>query len=326
MYWLRVLGGALYLVGAILCGVNCLKTMAARPAQYAEPVQEAPPLSRDYVEPPKPESRLEGAAVLSAAHWMDKWSQLWWHHRWERLPVRFTIWVTVAVIVASLFEIIPTFLIRTNDVSQASVEPYTPLELYGRDIYISEGCYNCHSQMIRPILSETKRFGSYSEAGEFVYDHPFQWGSRRIGPDLAREGGKQSPYWHVVHFKNPKQLIEGSIMPPYPWLLTSQVQYNVIQPRMRAMQTLGVPYTDEQIDGAVEAAEQQAQEIAKKVLDQDASFTGLDDKDVVALIAYLDRLGVKAVPSAAEQDESASDSDLVRDSSASDQPKETGAE
>jgi cytochrome c oxidase cbb3-type subunit I/II len=160
------------------------------------------------------------------------------------------MWVTIAVIVASLFEIIPTFLIRSNVPLIASVKPYTPLELYGRDIYLAEGCYNCHSQMIRPILSETKRYGEYSKAGEFVYDHPFQWGSRRIGPDLARVGGKQSPHWHVVHFQKPQLLVEGTIMPPYPWLLRAKTDFDAIPRRMRAMQMLGVPYSDADVAAA----------------------------------------------------------------------------
>jgi cytochrome c oxidase cbb3-type subunit I/II len=291
MYWLRVVGGSLYLVGGVLCGINCWKTMAARPAQYDEPVHRAAPLARDWAEPPKPESRLKGAAVLGVAHWMDKWSQLWWHQRWERLPLRFTMWVTIAVAVASLFQIIPTFLIRSNVPTITSVKPYTPLELYGRDIYLAEGCYNCHSQMIRPILSETKRYGEFSKAGEFVYDHPFQWGSRRIGPDLARVGGQKSPHWHVVHFQQPQQLVEGSIMPPYPWLLTSKTDFDAIPRRMRAMQMLGVPYTDAEVDAAVQAAQNQAEIVAAKVIEQDSSLTGLQDKKAIALIAYLDRLG-----------------------------------
>jgi cytochrome c oxidase cbb3-type subunit I/II len=249
-------------------------------------------LARDYVQPPKPESRLQGAAVLNVAHGLDKWSQLWWHQRWERLPLRFTVWVTIAVIIASLFEIIPTFLIRSNVPTIATVKPYTPLELAGRDVYLAEGCYNCHSQMIRPILSETKRYGEFSKPGEFVYDHPFQWGSRRIGPDLAREGGKQSPHWHVVHFQNPKQLIDGSIMPPYPWLLRSKLNFDGIPQRMRAMQTLGVPYSEKEVDEAIESAHAQAAGIAQKVSEQDSNLQGLQDKKVIALIAYLDRLGV----------------------------------
>ena len=188
MYWLRVLGGILYLAGAVLCAVNFLKTIAAAPAQYEEQQHEAPALDRNYVEPPRPESRLKGGPVLDAAHSLDIWLQGWWHRRWERRPFRFTVWVTVAVVAASLFQIIPLFLIRSNVPSIDSVKPYTPLELVGRDIYLSEGCYNCHSQMIRPILAETKRYGEYSKPGEFVYDHPFQWGSRRIGPDLRGKG------------------------------------------------------------------------------------------------------------------------------------------
>ena len=290
MYWLRVLGGTLYLVGGALCGINCLQTMAARPKVYEETVHEAPALSRDYAEPSEPKSRLEGAAVLDVAHRVDVWLQGWWHRRWERLLFRFTVWVVLAVSVASLFEIIPTFLIRSNVPTIATVEPYTPLELIGRDIYLAEGCYNCHSQMVRPILAETKRYGEYSKAGEFVFDHPFQWGSRRIGPDLAREGGKQSYMWHALHFEEPQKVTENSIMPSYPALLTQPLSFGDIPSRMKAMRTLGVPYSQEQIDGGIEQAQRQAAEIAAKI-EQDNGPKGLADKRVVALIAYVDRLG-----------------------------------
>lgn len=303
MYWLRVLGGGLYLSGAILFGINCWLTMAARPAQYEQPVYRAAPLARDWVEPPKPESRLKGASVLPIAHRFDQWAQLWWHKRWERMPLRFTMWVTIAVVVASLFEIIPTFLIRSNVPLIASVKPYTPLELYGRDIYLAEGCYNCHSQMIRPILSETKRYGEFSKAGEFIYDHPFQWGSRRIGPDLARIGGKQSPHWHVVHFQKPQLLVEGTLMPPYQWLLRSEIDFDSIQRRMRAMQRLGVPYTDAEVAAGSEHARQQAAELTAMVVEQDPSFADLNDKRVIALIAYLERLGTDLFAVADEADE-----------------------
>jgi cytochrome c oxidase cbb3-type subunit I/II len=303
MYWLRVLGGTLYLAGGVLCMVNCLKTWAARPAQYTQEVHEAPPLDPGYVEPPRPVSRLQNAPVSDVAKGFDVWLQGWWHRRWERRPLRFTVWVTVAVIVASLFEIIPTFLIRANVPSIASVKPYTPLELVGRDLYLSEGCYNCHSQMIRPILSETKRYGEYSKPGEFVYDHPFQWGSRRIGPDLAREGGLRSANWHVQHFKDPAELQADSIMPAYPWLLTSELDFDVIPRRMRTMQALGVPYDDADISSAVETARRQAREIAVKV-EGEQGPPGLESKKVVALIAYLDRLGIDlfASPAAADED------------------------
>ncbi|NUQ61248.1 MAG: cytochrome-c oxidase, cbb3-type subunit I [Pirellulales bacterium] len=290
MYWLRLVGGTLYLAGAVLCGVNCLKTMAARPARYEEPVHEAPALARDYVEPPKPRSRLKDAPVLDLAHRLDVWQQGWWHRRWERRPLRFTVWVTIAVIVASLFEIIPLFLIRSNVPTIASVKPYTPLELLGRDVYLSEGCYNCHSQMVRPILAETKRYGEYSKPGESVFDHPFQWGSRRIGPDLAREGGKQSALWHVLHFQDPRQVTQGSVMPAYPWLLERQIDFNVIEPRMAAMQRLGVSYRDDEIRDAAESARRQASVVAANVV-ADQGPAGLENKEVIALVAYLDRLG-----------------------------------
>ncbi len=303
MYWLRVLGGALYLAGGVMCGINCLKTMAARPAVYDEPVQEAAPLSREYVEPPEPESRLKGAAVAHVAHRFDIWLQAWWHRRWERRPFRFTVWVTIAVVTASLFEIIPTFLIRSNVPTIATVEPYTPLELIGRDIYLAEGCYNCHSQMIRPILAETKRYGEYSKAGEFVFDHPFQWGSRRIGPDLAREGGKQSFLWHALHFEEPQKVTDKSIMPSYPWLLDKPLNLADIPSRMTAMRTLGVPYTEADVNDGVEHARTQAAAIAAKI-EQEKGPAGLADKQVVALIAYVDRLGkdlFKTPPSSADQ-------------------------
>jgi cytochrome c oxidase cbb3-type subunit I/II len=291
MYWLRALGGVLYLTGAVLCGVNCLRTWMTRPATYQQPVQEAAPLARDYAEPPKPKSRLEGMPVSDAAHRIDVWLQGWWHRRWERRPFRFAVWVAIAVIVASLFEIIPIFLIRSNVPTIASVQPYTPLELAGRDIYLSEGCYNCHSQMVRPILSEVKRYPpEYSKPGEFVYDHPFQWGSRRIGPDLHREGGLKAPSWHVYHFELPTDATPNSIMPSYAPLLTEPVDFESIPRRMAAMRTLGVPYSDAEIEGGVEAAREQAKQLADQIAQQQ-QYQGLEDKQVIALIAYIERLG-----------------------------------
>jgi cytochrome c oxidase cbb3-type subunit I/II len=290
MYWLRLVGGSLYMTGALLCAWNCLKTVAARPAQYEETVHEAPALARDYVEPPQPESRLKGMPVIELGHRIDIWLQGWWHRRWERRPLRFTVWVILAVVAASLFEIVPMFLIQSNVPSIASVHPYTPLELLGRDIYLSEGCYNCHSQMIRPILAETKRYGEYSKPGESVYDHPFQWGSRRIGPDLAREGGKQSALWHTLHFQHPQNITPGSIMPEFPWLLANRVDFGVLPRRMAAMRTLGVPYSAGEIEQAVDSAHKQAGEIAAKIV-ADKGPAGLEDKEVIAVIAYVDRLG-----------------------------------
>ena len=292
MYHMRVLGGMLFLLGALIGGYNYFKTWQSRPRTYEEPIQSAPRLSGAYDgDPVAPAPPCDN--VADVAKTLSVWSTLWWHRRWERLPLRFTVWVIIAVVVASLFGIIPTFLIRSNVPTISTVKPYTPLELIGRDIYVAEGCYNCHSQMIRPIVAETLRYGEYSKPGEFVYDHPFQWGSRRIGPDLAREGGKQSSAWHVVHFRNPGDLSPGSIMPVYGWLEKKKLDFESIPLRMKAQMALGVPYTEQQRATAVADARAQARRIAQQVVDQKAaaSVAELEDKQVIALIAYLQRLG-----------------------------------
>jgi len=289
MYWVRVVGGVLYISGALLCVLNALMTWARRARPYDVPVHEAPALGRDFVPASEPPSRLraEGAAVADVAYKIERFVRVAWHRNWEALPVTFTVMVAVAVVVASLFEIVPTFLIRSNVPTIASVQPYTPLELAGRDIYVSEGCYNCHSQMIRPIRAETVRYGEYSKPGEFVYDHPFQWGSRRIGPDLHRVGGKYPHLWHVQHMNNPRDVVPQSIMPAYPWLLTEPLDFDAIDDSVGAMKTLGVSY-----DGAafVEDARAQATRIADQIVALGGQ-QGLADKKIVALIAYLQRLG-----------------------------------
>jgi cytochrome c oxidase cbb3-type subunit I/II len=300
-YWVRVLGGLLYFGGAAMLAVNLFMTWRSRPATYETPVQSAPPLARDYVDPPLPPSELADAPVPDFAKKLDVLQQMRWHRHWERLPVKFTVWTVIAVVVASLFEIIPTFVIRSNVPTIASVKPYTPLELAGRDIYVAEGCYNCHSQMIRPLHPETERYGAYSEGGEFVYDHPFQWGSRRIGPDIHRVGNKYSHTWHIRHMVEPKSMTAGSIMPNYPHLLTEPLDYGGIEPRMAAMVVLGVPYTDEEVAGAATLARAQADAIVAEILEQDgpdAVPAGLETTKMVALVAYLQRLGtdISAVP------------------------------
>lgn len=300
MYWVRVVGGSMYLVGMIMCGVNIGMTWARRPKVYDVPVHEAPALSRVYADSAQPGSRL--AANVGLGHKADVFIQGWWHRVWERRPMKFTLFVLVAVAVASLFEIIPTFLIRSNVPTIASVRPYTPLELAGRDIYVSEGCYNCHSQMIRPIWAETKRYGEYSKPGEFVYDHPFQWGSRRIGPDLARVGGKQSHDWQVRHLEDPRQLIPQSLMPGYPHLLDQDLNFSSIQARVDAMAMLGVPYAEAVRSGGAEAmAREQAARIAAELVAQ-GGYPDMQEKKVVALVAYLQRLGTD-IHAPATQDE-----------------------
>ncbi len=306
MWWVRAIGGTLYLAGMILALVNLFKTWGLRPASYAESADEAPPLPAAARKEPPP--RREGSLL----GWLGS---LRWHRFWERRPLRLTVYVTIAVLIGSAFEAIPTFLVRSNVPTIASVKPYTPLELYGRDIYIREGCYNCHSQMIRPIWAETERYGDYSKAGEFVYDHPFQWGSRRIGPDLQREGGKRPDLWHVDHMRDPRSVTQGSVMPAYPWLFDDDIDFDAVQKRVDVMSMLGVPYGDA-VQHASELARKQAQEVARRIAEAGGP-KGLANKDIVALIAYLQRLGTdvrKAEAEAADAEAAPQDSAPARPS------------
>ncbi len=294
LYWIRVVGGSLYVLGVIFLCLNLFMTWRGRPAQYEEIVHEAPALRKDFEgKDPKAVSRMVDGTLLGDA--LDKFAQLTWHRRWERLPVKFTILVVVGISVGSLAEALPTFLISSNVPTIASVQPYTPLELAGRDIYVAEGCYNCHSQMIRPIYAETMRYGEYSKPGEFVYDRPFQWGSRRIGPDLAREGGKKSHFWHYVHFENPRSVNPNSVMPSYAWLIEKDLRFDDIQGRVDAMAMLGVPYGELVKDGAAEEhARAQAASIAAGLVQQAQGYSlgeNIENKRLIALIAYMQRLG-----------------------------------
>ena len=287
MYWLRVVGGLLYIVGMGMFGWNILMTWRRRPAVYEVPVVRAARLGAPA---PVPSSRKPGEGVLG---WV---SSMRYHRRFEGMPVVFTVLTLLAVVVASLFEILPTFLIKNNLPTIASVKPYTPLELHGRDLYIREGCFNCHSQMIRPLRYETERYGEYSKPGESVYDHPFLWGSRRIGPDLAREGGKYPNLWHVRHFANPREIAAKSIMPSYGNFAANTIEWSVIQKRVEVMAMLGVPYGDA-INRSEALARAQAREIADDIA-KAGGPAGLEDKEVVAMVAYLQRLGrdIKANP------------------------------
>ena len=294
-YWIRAIGGTLYFVGVIVGVYNLVMTWKLRPSAYEEPVVRAAPLAPLDPGHEKPaRSRLSN--VIGLGHTMDRWIQGSWHRRWERLPIRFTVWVFIAVASGSLFEIIPTFLIKSNVPTIASVQPYTPLELAGRDIYIAEGCYNCHSQMIRPIFAETKRYGEYSKPGESVYDHPFQWGSRRIGPDLARVGvNNPNAFWHYVHFENPRAYTDGSLMPSYKHLMRAELDFGALEARVRSMAMLGVPYGDAVNDGVAEQmAREQALAVAEDIRGQAQGYALVDDletRKIVALIAYMQRLG-----------------------------------
>jgi len=287
MYWVRSLGGAMYIVGLGIGAYNIYKTWKTRPATYETPDVEVPPMVRAAQMEAKEKRALEREAH-APAHW---------HRKFEGMPAVFTTLTVLAVLVASAFEIIPTFLMGGNVPTIASVKPYTPLELYGRDIYIAEGCYNCHSQMVRPFLDETVRYGKngkpaqYSKPGEFIYDHPFQWGSKRTGPDLAREGGKRDELWHVMHMEDPRSTSPGSVMPPYPHLLRNTIDFDDVGSRVGAMATLGVPYDATQLANAGTIASAQAKELATK-LEAAGGPKGLGDKDIIALVAYLQRLGV----------------------------------
>jgi len=175
------------------------------------------------------------------------------HQRIETSNFLMIVLTLVTVLAGGAVEIVPLFFQRSTTEAAPGLKPYTPLQLAGRDVYIREGCYNCHSQMIRPFRSETLRYGHYSTAGEFVYDHPFQWGSKRTGPDLHRVGGKYSDEWHRIHLNNPRDLVPESNMPAYPWLMTAQVNPADMAPKLKALRTVGVPYTDADIAGAGEA-------------------------------------------------------------------------
>lgn len=296
MYWVRVVGGTLYIAGAVLCCVNVYLTWKRRPATYAVPTFEAPALTTDYVEPAIGAAPLEGEAVTDFGKTLSNFGSLRWHRKWEGQTFKFSAWVLISVIVASAFEMVPLFLRKATDTPViAAIKPYSPLELIGRDIYQAEGCTNCHSQMIRPMRSEIVRYGEYSKPGEYVYEHPFLWGSRRIGPDLWREGVLQpSAQWHTLHMNDPQSTSEGSIMPAFPHLLTKDLEseFASIGDHMAVMQLLGVPYSDDQIRNAEAAARAQAKVVNQRIADESANSWGdLSDKEIVAMVAYLLRLG-----------------------------------
>ncbi len=293
MYWIRALGGSLYLAGLAIAAYNIFRTWKARPTKYEEIEVDVPPMVRDggaatTIKSEKGEKPTLQRAATPPEHW---------HRTWEGLPTLFSILTAAAVIVASLLEILPTFLIGGNVPTISTVKPYTPLELYGRDIYVREGCYNCHSQMVRPFLDETVRYGmngkpaDYSRPGEFVYDHPFQWGSKRTGPDLAREGGRRDELWHFRHFENPRATSPGSVMPAYEHLLSDEIPWSDIQDRVDANAMLGVPYSAQALANAPGMAREQAAEVAGKLRAQGGP-TGMESKEVMALTAYMQRLGV----------------------------------
>lgn len=286
MYWMRAIGGTMFIIGALIGVYNII--MTARAGQkVTDELAEAAPLQKVT----KKRTTKEG------------------YHTWlERRPVKLTIFATIAILIGGMVQIIPSLMVDDYVPVITSVKPYTPLELEGRDIYIRESCVSCHSQMIRPFRSEVERYGEYSKAGEYVYDHPFLWGSKRTGPDLMRIGGKYSDNWHLNHFYDPQSTSSGSIMPAYKWIIKNKLDKGSTKDKMEAMVSLGVPYTKEDIERAYEWMDEQGTQIEKNLyndpdfaktyeadkkyaLENGQDFIEMRDREVVALIAYLQRLG-----------------------------------
>ncbi|MCB9091930.1 MAG: cytochrome-c oxidase, cbb3-type subunit I [Halobacteriovoraceae bacterium] len=274
MYWVRAIGGTLVLISFLVMIYNLLKSIAASKSDLKEEIYQAPALSANTATG---------------------------HRKLEGLPMIFTVLVLLSIIVGTVVEITPTFLANRFFVKSDSITPYTPLELLGRDVFIKEGCYTCHSQMVRPMVSEQLRYGKPSHISESRYDHPFQWGSRRIGPDLARVGSKYPHMWHYRHMLNPRHMTHDSIMPNYPWLARKKIHYDVLEKKMRVMQALGVPYSDSEVASSVEDAQYQANEIAD-ILAQSGVDKSVADKEIVALISYLQRLGSEVAEGITDQE------------------------
>jgi cytochrome c oxidase cbb3-type subunit I/II len=271
MHMLRALGGTLYLTGALIAVYNLI--MTAKAGKFIR-FQEA---------------EAEREVHEGTKGWLN-------HRKIEGKPVAFTIWALIVILIGGLVEFIPMFIGPFNNHPDVTINvaPYSPLELQGRDIYVREGCYNCHSQMIRPFRSEVERYGEYSKSGEFIYNHPFQWGSRRTGPDLAREGVKggklyKPDSWQYEHLINPQKTNIQSIMPPYPWLASQDIDMGSTPAKIRVMQTLGVPYPEEYDQTANEDLKKQAHKIAEGL--RKGGIQVEDQKEIIALIAYLQRLG-----------------------------------
>lgn len=266
MYWVRAIGGTFVLISFIIMMYNLYKT--AKSGKVTEEIKyEAPALTK-HEEP--------NATA---------------HRRLEGLPMIFAILSFIAIFVGSAIEIIPAVMSKQYVTKIDAVKPYRPLELAGRDIYVREGCYLCHSQTVRPMAHEVLRYGKASEASEFIYDHPFQWGSKRTGPDLARVGGKYVNMWHYRHMWDPREVVSGSIMPRYTWLFSNKGDFNSIPKKLRIMQKLGVPYSQEEVEKSIEEAKAQAKTITDDLVAAGAP-AGIEDKEIVMLIAYLQRIGV----------------------------------
>ncbi|MEX0844889.1 MAG: cytochrome-c oxidase, cbb3-type subunit I [Balneolaceae bacterium] len=272
MYAFRAIGGTLFIIGASIGSYNLYKTSRQGELEKAE--------------------EAEALAIIDPAAGHNES----WHRKLESRPLQFTVLTLVVILIGGIVEYVPTALVKSNVPTIESVKPYTPLEIEGRDIYIAEGCNNCHSQMIRPFRSETERYGEYSKAGEFVYDHPFLWGSKRTGPDLHRIGGKYPDSWHIRHMYDPNSTSPGSIMPAYPWMFTQEMDRESIPSRINALRKVGVPYVEGYEEIALRDFDAQAEQITQGLIDN--GFDEIDgiqitsDKQIIAIIAYMQRLGV----------------------------------
>ncbi|PHR42965.1 MAG: cytochrome C oxidase Cbb3 [Fluviicola sp.] len=284
-YIMRSIGGLIYIIGAILMGYNLFKT--ARLGTF---------------------SKDEVVEVTSNRNKKINTKGEFWHRPIERKPIRLLVFSLIVILIGGAIEIIPTIAVKSNIKKISQVKPLTPLELEGRDLYIREGCNNCHSQMIRPLRFETERYGEYSKAGEFVYDHPFLWGSKRTGPDLAREGGLRTDSWHYGHMIIPKEWSPGTVMPAYPWLAEDDLDASDLKSKIGVMRKLGVPYEEGYEEKATADVERQSMEIATSIVkglaDKDSDITPeeIANKEIIALIAYLQRLGtdIKSIDKVAE--------------------------
>ncbi|WP_417266438.1 cytochrome-c oxidase, cbb3-type subunit I [Brumimicrobium sp.] len=280
-YIMRSFGGLIYIIGVLLMAYNIRKTVKSGTFVKEEVVEVTPTIEKKKKE--------------KGEHW---------HRVIERKPVRLLVFSFIVIAIGGAVEIIPTMAVESNIEKISQVKPYTPLEVEGRDIYIREGCVGCHSQMVRPLRFETERYGEYSKAGEFVYDHPFLWGSKRTGPDLAREGGLRSDSWHYTHMIMPKQISPGSIMPAYPWLAEDDLYTGHLEKKINVLRGLGVPYPEGYEKEALSDLQKQANKIAENVIrdiskeNSNVQVSDIAGKEIIALIAYLQRLGtdIKAVP------------------------------
>jgi cytochrome c oxidase cbb3-type subunit I/II len=282
MYIVRSVGGTLYLLGALLMGYNLIRTVKQGSFLKTETGRGIALKDQEHAE------EEQNGKV--------KW---WERSKWiEGKPIPFLIASTIVVAVGGIIEVIPMYMIESNVPTITAVKPYTPLELEGRDIYVKEGCYTCHSQMIRPFRFETARYGEYSKSGEFVYDRPFQWGSKRLGPDLHRVGGKYNNAWHYKHMMRPTDMSPGSLMPLYPHMAENEVDTTLTVDKIKLMRAMGVPYESNYENYVMRDYDKQAFEIVNDLKESAGIEVGAN-KEIVALIAYLQRLGTDIKGSAA---------------------------